>query len=74
MKSVPNNFQIVNLESFTLATINEMVDPSAISIPTVGDKLDRFRDCFRSTCDSLGLPHSTSALSQLDSEGNCCVV
>ncbi|PLB49113.1 hypothetical protein P170DRAFT_455861 [Aspergillus steynii IBT 23096] len=45
-----------------------MADAPAISVPTIGDKLDGFRESFRSTCDNLGLPHSADALRQLDSE------
>ncbi|KAK1142575.1 hypothetical protein N8T08_007551 [Aspergillus melleus] len=45
-----------------------MANTSLIGAPTIGDKLDGFRDSFGSTCDSLGLPRSTDALRQLHSE------
>jgi hypothetical protein len=48
-----------------------MFNASHIDTPAIGDKLDRIRESFRSTCDSLDIPPSPDALNRLDSEGNC---
>ncbi|KAE8151976.1 hypothetical protein BDV25DRAFT_80775 [Aspergillus avenaceus] len=45
-----------------------MDNAPAVSVPTIGDKLDGLHASYISTCDSLGLPHSTDALCQLDGE------
>ncbi|OGM50853.1 hypothetical protein ABOM_000792 [Aspergillus bombycis] len=39
-----------------------------MDLPTIGDKLNGVRNGFGSTCDRLGLPRSSHALRQLDSE------
>jgi hypothetical protein len=36
----------------------------------IGNGLNHVRDAYRSTCEKLGLPPSTDALSQIGNEGN----
>ncbi|GIK06015.1 hypothetical protein Aspvir_010133 [Aspergillus viridinutans] len=45
-----------------------MFNASHTDTPALGDKLDRIRESFRSTCYSLELPPSPDALSRLDIE------
>lgn len=66
-----SQFQTINLHSFTVLPVNEMFSASHADTPALGDKLDRIRESFRSTCHSLELPPSPDALNRLDIEGNC---